>query len=110
LKKVPIIGQFGEYFKKYIGSDDYRNASAIMRKIMVNHVNTDLSEDAKHISASTLLIWGESDTFVSLDDAKRLEELIPDSALIVLPGTHYAYLENLEQVTNIIKSLLGGRK
>ncbi len=77
---------------------------------MVNHVNTDLSEDAKHISASTLLIWGESDTFVSLDDAKRLEELIPDSALIVLPGTHYAYLENLEQVTNIIKSLLGGRK
>ena len=35
--------------KKYIGSRDYRNASKIMREILVNVVNEDLSESAKKL-------------------------------------------------------------
>ncbi len=110
IKKILFIGRFGEYFKKYFGSDDYRHASTIMRKVLVNNINTDLSEDAKRISSPTILIWGDKDTAVSLEKARKLEKLIKNSALIVLPNsTHYAYLENLNQVTNIIRSLLGGK-
>ena len=35
-----------------------------------------------------------------------LEKLLSDGAMIVLPGTHYAYLENLYQVGAIINKFM----
>ena len=109
LKTLPGMNNIGEYMKKYIGSRDYKAASPIMREILVNTVNEDLSNYASKIEEPTLLIWGENDTEAPLEDAQMLEKLLPDGALIVLPGTHYAYLENLGQVLNILSSFLGGK-
>lgn len=106
LKKLPCMDKIGEKMKKYIGSRDYKAASPIMRKILVNTVNEDLSNYAKQIEEPTLLIWGEADSEAPLEEAKMLENLMIDAGLIVLPGTHYAYLENLGQVINIIKSFI----
>ena len=107
LKKLPGMNKLGEYMKKYIGSDDYRNASPIMRETLVNTVNEDLSEAAKKIKAPTLLIWGTNDQAAPIEDAKKLEELLIDGALIELQGcTHYAYLEALPQVINILNNFL----
>ena len=78
------------------------NASPIMRQVLVNTVNEDLSEDAKKIKCPTLLIWGTNDTEAPIEDARELEKLLSDGALIELSGTHYAYIENLNQVTNIL--------
>ncbi|MDD2518567.1 MAG: alpha/beta hydrolase [Bacilli bacterium] len=109
LKKIPGLKKFEEFAKKRIGSTDYRNASPIMRQVLVNTVNLDISEDVKKIKCPTLIVWGDLDEAVSLDDAHELEKLIPDAGLVVLNGaTHYAYLERLNQVTNMINSLLGG--
>ena len=108
IKKLPGMEKIAEKAKNYIGSRDYKAASPIMRQILVNTVNKDLIEDAKKIKASTLLVWGDLDSEASIDDAKLLESTIDDAALIVLPGTHYAYLENLGQVINILNSFLGG--
>ena len=95
-----------EVAKKFIGSTDYKNAKGVMREILVKTVNEDLSECAKKIKCPTLLIWGENDEAVPLEEARELDNLIDDSALIVLPGTHYCYLENLRQVENIINNFL----
>ena len=92
--------------KKYIGSRDYKAASPIMRKTLVNTVNEDLSMYAKQIEEPTLLIWGENDGEVPVSEAEDIEKIMPDAALIVLPGTHYAYLENLYQVVNILHSFI----
>jgi pimeloyl-ACP methyl ester carboxylesterase len=93
--------------KKYIGSRDYKAASPMMKNILVQTVNEDLSDYARKIDVPTLLIWGDLDTEVSIEEAKETEKLIKDAALIVLPNsTHYAYLENLNQVTNIIKEFV----
>ena len=97
----------GEYMKKYIGSVDYRNASPVMRETLVNVVNRDLSEEAKQIQVEVLLIWGSLDQEASVDDAKKLESILKDGGLIVLDGfTHYAYLEALPQVSNIVNNFL----
>lgn len=105
LKKIPGINKLEGFAKKHIGSRDYKNASEIMRKILVNVVNEDLSECAKKISAPTLLVWGDNDTEAPVEDAKKLEEIIPDAGLIVLSNsTHYAYLENLAYVVNILNN------
>lgn len=109
LKKVPILNKLENIAKKHIGSSDYRNASETMRKILVEHVNLNVIEDAKKINVPTILIWGTNDSEVSLNRAYELENLIKDSAVIEFQGcTHYAYLERLDQTVNIINNLFTG--
>ncbi len=106
LKTLPGLNELGEYMKKYIGSRDYRAASPIMRQTLVEVVNEDLSTFAKQIEEPTLLIWGENDEEEPVESAKMLEEIMYDAALIVLPGTHYAYLENLPRVVAILNNFI----
>ena len=107
-KKLPGMKKIAEIDKNYIGSRDYKAASPMMRNILVQVVNEDLSDYAKKITAPTLLIWGDQDTEAPVEEAKLLEKLLKDGALIILPGTHYAYLENLNQVVNIINKFMEG--
>lgn len=102
LKTLPGLNGIGEYMKKFIGSRDYKAASPIMRQTLVNVVNEDLSKFAREIEEPTLLIWGTNDTEAPLNEAKELEKIMLDAALITLPGTHYAYLENLPRVVTIL--------
>ena len=106
LKKIPGMNNLAEYMKKFIGSRDYKAASPIMRQTLVEVVNEDLSKYAREIEERTLLIWGEYDTEAPLSDAKELEKIMIDAALIVLPGTHYAYLENLPRVIDILDNFI----
>ena len=93
--------------KKYIGSTDYKNSSEMMRKVRVEHVNTDISDEVKKIKCPSLLIWGTMDEAVSLEDGKELEKLIPNSGLVIYEGcTHYAYLERLNQTINVLRSFI----
>ena len=107
LKQLPGMNEFGEYMKQYIGSRDYKAASPIMRQTLVEVVNEDLSKFAREIEEPTLLIWGENDTEAPVNEAKELEKIMNDAALIILPGTHYAYLENLPRVVSILNSFFG---
>lgn len=106
IKKLPGMDKIGEFAKNFIGSRDYKAASPIMRQTLVDVVNEDLSKYAKEIDCPTLLIWGENDTEAPVEDARILEGIMVDAALIVLPGTHYAYIENLGQVVNILNNFI----
>ena len=105
LKKIPILNKMENFVKIHMGSTDYRNASGIMRDILVGHVNLDIKEDAKKIKCPTLLIWGTLDEAVNIERAYELEKLIKDAGLVVYDGcTHYAYLERLGQTINVLRS------
>lgn len=106
LKNVKLFKPLVNVMKKYVGSEDYKNASPMMRDILVKTINQDLSEYARKIKCSTLLIWGDNDEAVPVNEAKELDSLLVDSALIILPGTHYCYLENLNQVINILYNFI----
>lgn len=106
LKTLPGMDQIGEKMKKYIGSRDYKAASPIMRQTLVQVVNEDLSSFAKQIEEPTLLIWGDHDEEAPVEEAKILEGIMYDAALIVLPGTHYAYIENLPRVVAILNNFI----
>lgn len=106
-KKVPILNKLEGFAKKHIGSTDYKNASGIMKEILVNTVNQDIREDVKKIKVESLLIWGEKDEAVSLESARELEGLIENAGLVVYPNcTHYAYLENLGQTVSVLRVFL----
>ena len=107
MKKVPVINKLESFAKKHIGSRDYKNASPIMRQILVNTVNEDLSEQAKKINNPTLLIWGTEDAEAPIEEARELEKMIKDAGLVEYEGgSHYAYLEFLIPVTNVINKFI----
>lgn len=111
MKKVPGLNKLEEFAKKHMGSDDYRNASPLMRKILVNTVNLDITEDVKKISSPAIIIWGTLDEAVPLKRAYELEQLMPDAAVIEYEGcTHYAYLENLGRTVKIVRTFLGSEE
>ena len=107
LAKIPFLKTVKEWFKKFIGSSDYKNSSEMMRKILISTINTDVEGDMLKVKVPTLLIWGTKDAAVDVEDARKVVEKMHDAALIEFDNlTHYAYLENLTQVVNIIKNFI----
>lgn len=98
-----------KFYKKF-GSEDYKEASETMRKILVKIVNQDLKPLLKGIKAPTLLIWGENDTATPLYMGKIMEKEIPNSGLVVLEGAgHFSYLDKFNKFIIIVENfLLGG--
>lgn len=107
MKKIPFLKPFANTLKKYIGSTDYKNASEVMRGVMVQSINIDMINDIKKIKCPTLLIWGDKDTAVPINRAYELNKLINNSKLIVYENcTHYAYLEKLDEVCSEINKFI----
>ena len=111
LTSKPIHAMFPEvidYWMSQQGSDDYRNASPMMKKCLVMAVNEDQRASLPLIKQEVLLIWGDLDDATPIGDAHIMDELIPDSALIVLEGTgHYSFLQKPQQFRGIIRSYFG---
>ena len=96
-----------EKFYKRFGSDDYKDSSGIMRKILVKVVNENLQPLLKDIKASTLIIWGDKDMDTPLYMAKIMEKEIKDSGLVVFEGAgHYSYLDQYNRFRVVINAFL----
>lgn len=107
-KKIPVLNKLEGFAKRHIGSIDYKQASDMMRQIMVNHVNYDITDKVKKIKCPTLLIWGTLDQAVNIEDAYELEKLIDNCGLVTYEGcTHYAYLERFDQTIRVLRSFIG---
>lgn len=89
------------------GSADYRAASPLMRQILVNVVNEDLTDLLPKIKQETLLIWGTLDTATPISDAEKMEELLPDAGLARIEGAgHFSFLDNAALFNSILSSYL----
>lgn len=96
-----------EKMQSMVGSADYKAASPLMKEILVNVVNEDLTELLPEIKQETLLIWGTLDTATPIADAEKMEKLIPDAGLAKIEGVgHYSFLENPVVFEAIIESYL----
>ncbi len=96
-----------EKYRSKVGSEDYKNASNVMREVFKNTVNEDLKRYLPNIRVPTLLIWGENDTDTPLSDGRVMEKMIPDSGLVILKGAgHYSYLDNYNQFIRVLYKFL----
>ncbi len=105
LLKTPLYFQYKNDILKNSGSADYKNASEFMKKVLIKTVNEDLKFLFKDIKQKTILFWGEQDDATPLADGKIMNKEIPNSKLIVVKGTHYAFLENEELFLDKIKEM-----
>lgn len=88
------------------GSADYQALDGVMKRTFVKVVNQDLSHYAKRVTCPTLLVWGKSDNATPLWTGKKYRRLIKNSALVVLDGTHFVFLEQAPLFIQIAKSFL----
>lgn len=89
------------------GSYDYNNCSPMMRRVMVNVVNTDLRYAMKKIAAPTMLLWGEKDTATPMRDARIMMKLIPDAGLVSFPGAgHFSFVDNPYQSAAVVRRFI----
>ena len=103
-----IFSELIELWKTTQGSEDYRNATPIMKGCLVKAVNEDLTHLFEKNKYDTLLIWGDRDDATPLSDAKTMEKLMPSAGLAVSPGTgHFSFAENVPMFTGIIKANFG---
>jgi pimeloyl-ACP methyl ester carboxylesterase len=62
------------------------------------------------IKAPTLIVWGEKDLLVPVKDAKKFDELIPDSTLVIYEKTgHVPMLERPERFNADLRRFVRGQ-
>lgn len=102
-----ILGARFELYRKKFGSTDYRNASGLMRKILVNSVNEDITALLPRIKVPALLIWGDKDDSTPLKAGQIMQQLIPQCELQVFSGSgHFLLLDNYERVVSELDRFL----
>lgn len=109
-KKIILNTPFYIQFKKDVlagsGSIDYKNASPIMKKVLIKTVNEDLIKLMSTIKQEVVLFWGSEDESTPLNDGLVMETKLSNSKLIKVSGTHYAFLEHQEKFTNILQTMI----
>ncbi|MCU1600933.1 MAG: hypothetical protein JWO22_1642 [Frankiales bacterium] len=69
--------------KRKRGSEDYRNATGVMRDTLVKLVNEDYREQVQAIAAPVDLVWGAQDTAAPLEMARQAQSLFAKADLVV---------------------------
>ncbi len=107
-----LLGEKGvekirNFVRSHFGSEDYKNATPMMREVFQKVVAEDLAPCLDGVRASTLLLWGERDTATPLWMGREMEKRIEDAALVVFEGAgHFAYLEQYPRFIAIVKNFL----
>lgn len=92
-------------WKSHQGSEDYRNASPMMRQCMVKAINEDLTKYLPFVTEEVLLVWGENDTATPLKDGQLMEKEMPDAGLAFIHNAgHFSFLDQPVIFENIMRS------
>jgi pimeloyl-ACP methyl ester carboxylesterase len=107
-KDVPFIKHYIQEMISNSGSEDYKNSSPIMKEVLKNTVNEDLSPYLSKIKVPTLLVFGSKDDATPLWMGQQMKRDIPNAKLIVYEKlSHYAYVENSVRFKGDMDSFLG---
>lgn len=86
-----------EALRQRYGSADYLAAQGVMRDVLVRVVNESYEEQLASLRCPVSLVWGDGDTAVPPDVARRACDLLTDCTLDVAEGVgHDVHLERPE--------------
>jgi pimeloyl-ACP methyl ester carboxylesterase len=97
-----------EAARQQYGSRDYRNATGVMRDVLVISVNESYEDELARLDVPVTLLWGDGDREVPLDVATRAMALLATTpALTVLPGIgHLLPTEAPDALVNVVGVVL----
>lgn len=98
---------FSNFFYFLVRRRDYHKLKRVMRATFQKIVIEDLKETLSKIKTKTLLIWGEKDKSVPLEDGYLMREKISQSILEIIPKTgHTLNLEEPQKLAQIVSRFL----
>jgi pimeloyl-ACP methyl ester carboxylesterase len=89
------------------------NALEVYRKIL-KHMNNQQTRDKygtvrrlPHVTAPTLVVWGDNDEVNALEMGQHTAELVPNSKLVVLENTgHFAPTQRIDEFNKALLEFL----
>lgn len=111
-KNVPFVKHYIREAMDNRGSDDYRNSTGVMKEVLKNTVNEDLTPCLEKIKVPVLLVFGSKDDATPIWMGKIMEREMADAKLVIYENcSHYAYLEEQTRFnTDMINFLKEGVK
>lgn len=107
LPNTKKVEQMRENLLKKFSSEDYKNSPEVLRRTMSIILNEDQRNYLQNIKVPSLLIWGENDTATPIENAKLMEQLIPDAGLVTYANSgHFSYLENIQNCNIVLNEFL----
>jgi pimeloyl-ACP methyl ester carboxylesterase len=106
VRRLVLVATSAGTYVDALGAGDWRadyraefpNAAAWVTKRTV-----DYTAQLAHVSAPTLLLWGDADPISPVAVARRLAELLPNSVMAVIRGgTHAVALEQPDAVAEAV--------
>lgn len=92
------------------GSQDYKNASHQMKKVLNCCVRYNQKPLLKSINCPTLIVWGEKDNETPIYMAKTLHKGIKNSKLVVMQSCgHFSFLDNPYYFYKLLNQFLLGK-
>jgi pimeloyl-ACP methyl ester carboxylesterase len=97
-------GTIDRYYDLLLREGNRAGFAKILRKLTSV---PDLSEKISNVKQPTLIMWGDKDNLIPLDNAFKFEELIENSELIIYEGVGHIPMEEIpfESVKDVIKFL-----
>jgi pimeloyl-ACP methyl ester carboxylesterase len=73
--------------------------------------NLPSEDDLKKIKAPTLIVWGDRDQFLPVENAVEMYQLIPNAQLAVIPNAdHFVTRSRVDLFSSLVKEFLSDRK
>ena len=87
---LPLYNFFRKAIYKFIiKKSDYIYTEGVMKETYLNVVEDDVSYKLPFIKVPTVIIWGDKDQSVPIEDAKVINQKIKNSKLIIIPGADH---------------------
>jgi len=107
----PDNGKYEQYKKLFkLGWQEH---PGYLRALFSTLTNFDFEASSKSIefiaklNIPILIIWGDKDPLIPVDNAYRYHQLYKNSSLTIIPGaTHMLLMEHSEQIMDVIRSFL----
>ncbi|MGD2027958.1 MAG: alpha/beta hydrolase [Anaerolineales bacterium] len=84
---------------------------AIQLSFEMYNPNLPSEDDLKKIKAPTLIVWGDRDQFLPVENAVEMYQLIPNAQLAVIPNAdHFVTRSRVDLFSSLVKEFLSDRK
>ena len=85
-------------YKFIIRKSDYVYTEGVMKETYLNILEDDVSYKLSFISVPTVIIWGDKDQSVPIEDAHLINSKIKNSKLVIIPGADHLMHRQIPEI------------
>ncbi len=98
-KFLPFYDLFRKAVYKFIiRRSDYVYTDGVMKETYLNVIADDVSFNLPFIRVPTVIIWGDKDQSVPMEDAHFIHEKVKNSKLVIIPGADHLMHKKLPEL------------